>query len=95
MQGTIFFQLGECCFDVRVLHSNTIISVALIILLLLYHYTDPFLTAVKLGVRTAASIIELLVFEEHPHVSNTHWLTDIPIKVSSRESICVIILYGG
>ncbi|KAL7426779.1 hypothetical protein ACHAXH_000827 [Discostella pseudostelligera] len=43
---------------------------------------DPFLAAVKLGQQHP-----LLVFEEHPHMSNTHWLTDIPIKTCKDYTV--------
>lgn len=85
-----FFQLGEYCFDVRVLHLEHNYQRGINYFALTIPLQDPFLAAVKLGQQHP-----LLVFEEHPHMSNTHWLTDIPIKVSSRESICVILLYGG
>ncbi len=55
-------------------HADDIISFAFLPNIII---TDPFLTTVKLGQQ-----YPLLVFEEHPNMSNTHWLTDVPIKVS-------------
>jgi hypothetical protein len=49
--------------------------------LYIYLYTDPFIATVKLGQQHP-----LLLFEEHPNMFNTHWLTDIPIKVSRSSS---------
>ena len=48
------------------------------------------MTAVKLGQQHP-----LLVFEEHPSMFNTHWLTDVPIKVSRESSSRVVIWCGN
>lgn len=57
---------------------------------LLYQCTlDPFVAAVQLKQQAP-----LMLFEEHPHMKNTHWLTDIPItscrnhKVGNTQVLC-------
>lgn len=44
-------------------------------------FLDPFAAAVDLKQQAP-----LMVFEEHPHMKNTHWLTDFPIR-SCRKHI--------
>ena len=50
---------------------------------------DPFATAVQLKQQAP-----LMLFEEHPTMKNTHWLTDIPVtscrahKVGATQVLC-------
>ena len=50
---------------------------------------DPFAAAVQLKQQAP-----LMLFEEHPHMKNTHWLTDIPVtscrkhKVGDTQVLC-------
>ena len=50
---------------------------------------DPFATAVQLKQQAP-----LMLFEEHPTMKNTHWLTDIPVtscrahKVGETQVLC-------
>ena len=43
---------------------------------------DPFLTAVKIGME-----YPLLVFEEHPGIDTTHWLTDLPVMSCRKHKL--------
>ena len=57
---------------------------------------DPFQTAVKMGLHRHP----ILVFEEHPDMDNTHWLTDLPVMSCKKhkvgptpgELICFIVI---
>mmetsp|Transcript_14540 Transcript_14540/g.29543 ORF Transcript_14540/g.29543 Transcript_14540/m.29543 type:complete len:457 (-) Transcript_14540:72-1442(-) len=54
-----------------------------------YFQRDPFVAAVELDMQHP-----LMLFEEHPDMKNTHWLTDIPVssckkyKVGETQVLC-------
>jgi hypothetical protein len=44
---------------------------------------DPFQTAVRMGLHRHP----ILVFEEHPNMVNTHWLTDLPVMSCKKHKV--------
>ncbi|KAL7471610.1 hypothetical protein ACHAXS_011919 [Conticribra weissflogii] len=47
-----------------------------------YFQRDPFAAAVELGMQHP-----LMLFEEHPDMKNTHWLTDIPVSSCKKYRV--------
>jgi hypothetical protein len=47
------------------------------------NYVDPFQTAVKMGLHRHP----ILIFEEHPDMDNTHWLTDLPVMSCKKHKV--------
>ncbi|KAL3823484.1 hypothetical protein ACHAXA_010244 [Cyclostephanos tholiformis] len=48
-----------------------------------YFQADPFQTAVRMGLHRHP----ILVFEEHPNMVNTHWLTDLPVMSCKKHKV--------
>ena len=72
----VLFQAGE--FHSNVFSPYYIVFPYIIFLL----NTDPFVAAVNLKQQAP-----LMLFEEHPYVKNTHWLTDTPVSSCKNHTV--------